>query len=329
MFLGVLRRMSSVVSLLSITVVLLVGKQALAEEMTAEKAGLMSLFPTAYSKISLRHYNYMAADAENPSPYVQARYYLGAKFFEEKLNSYLTLGINKEYQSEEFDKEGGRTFSQRNPQLFAEYSLFSGDLVSISPYVAVELPLYGSSLSADIGGLIEAKRIITAIPTGKLTVGGMADVWATQVIGRQETKVGIDDEARQERIQKAYSLTPTEDGDLNIKEDYLRYGADYGIWASYEPEMLDGLSLSLYAIYRLRYSPVYKGVGAENNAVIKNTGYSSDGSVENTLAVSYKITDELSVSNSFVYYVDGLYKRKVASGETRFINMAEVSYSLF
>lgn len=326
MFLGTLRK-RSVASLLSLVAVLLSGQQALAEEVTAEKTGLLSLFPTAYSKINLRNYNLMATDAKNPSPYVQARYYLGAKFFEEKLDTYLILGINKKYQSEEFSKED-RTFYQRNPQLFAEYSLFSGDLVSISPYAAVELPLYGSSLSADVGSLVVAQRSL-AIPAGKLTVGGMADLWASQVIGRKETKVDIADEAKRERIQKAYSLTPTAEGDLNIREDYLRYGTYYGVWASYEPEMMDGLSLTLDITYKLKYSPVYRAVGAENSEVIKNTGTSSSGSVENTLAISYAITDELSVSNSLVYYVDGFYEQEKASGEISFMNMAEVSYSLF
>ena len=302
------------------------GSRVFAEEVTASKINLRDYFPTAYSVLNFRHYNEMV-DGENPTPFMQLRAYLGAKWLDDKLNTYLTLGLNKVYETEEFSQS--RTVSQRNPEIYAIYSLVDTDMLALSPRVGITLPLYGSSqVTLELATeLSSSSSMDTAM--GKISFGGLADLYAVQPVGRNDTSVSVDDEARRESLRETYSLTATDEGDLSIKEDYARYGSSYGIWAKYEPEMIDGLALSVGTTYQLSYSPVWEAAGEGEDAVIQKSGYSSSDRVENAFSLSYAITDSLSISNSLYYYVDGFYESKTAPGATRLLNLAKVSYTLF
>ena len=302
------------------------GSQVLAEEVTASKINLRDYFPTAYSVLNLRHYNEMV-DGENPTPFMQLRAYLGAKWLDNKLDTYLTLGLSKVYETEEFSQS--RTISQRNPEIYAIYSLVDTDMLDLSPRVGVTLPLYGNSqINLELGTeLSSSSSMDTAV--GKISFGGAADFYAVQPIGRNSTNVSIDDEARRERLRETYSLTATDDGDLTIKQDYASYGSSYGIWAKYESDMIDGLALAVGTTYQLSYAPVWEAAGEGEDAVIQKSGYSSSDRVENAFSLSYKVSDNLSISNSLYYYVDGFYETKTAPGNTRLLNLAKVSYNLF
>ena len=286
------------------------GSQVFAEEVTASKINLRDYFPTAYSVLNLRHYNEMV-DGENPTPFMQLRAYLGAKWLDNKLDTYLTLGLSKVYETEEFPQK--RTISQRNPQIYAVYSLVDTDMLDLQPRVGVTLPLYGSSqLALELGTeLSSSSSMDTAM--GKISFGGTADFYAGQPIGRNNTNVSIDDEARRESLRETYSLTATDDGELTIKQDYASYGSNYGIWAKYEPDMIDGLALSVGTTYQLSYSPVWEATGEGEDAVIQKSGYSSSDRVENAFSLSYQVSDNLSISNSLYYYVDGFYETKTAT----------------
>ena len=296
------------------------------EEVTASKINLRNYFPTAYSVLNLRHYNEIV-DGKNPTPFMQLRAYLGAKWLDNKLDTYLTLGLNKVYETEEFPQN--RTISQRNPEIYAIYSLVDTDMFALSPRVGVTLHLYGSSqVDLELGTeLSSSSSMDTAI--GKISFGGRADLYAVQPIGRNDTSVSIDDEARRERIRETYSLTATDDGDLTIRQDYASYNQEYGIWAKYEPEIIDGLALEVGTTYQLSYAPVWEAAGEGEDAVIQNSGYSSSDRVENIFSLSYQISDNMRISNSLYYYVDGFYENKTAPGDTRLLNLAKISYNLF
>ena len=303
------------------------GTQLSAEEITASKVNLRDYFPTAYSGISLRHYNEVVDAAENPTPFVQLRALIGAKFLDNKLDTSLTLGLNKFYETEEFSPR--RTISQRNPQLFAVYSMIDNDMLAVAPRVGLTLPLYGSSqMQLELGTELSSSHSMT-LANGDVTIGGIADIYALQSIGRSETSVSVADDTHRERIREVYSLTASEGDELTIKEDYARYGSNYGVWASYKPEMIDGLALSLGATYQLSYAPVWEATGDVDNAAIRQSGYRSSDQVENAVSLSYQLSDELTVSNSVYYYVDGFYASKTAPGATRWLNLAKISYTLF
>ena len=302
------------------------GSQVFAEEeVTASKINLRDYFPTAYSVLNLRHYSEMV-DGENPTPFMQLRAYLGAKWLDEKLDTYLTLGLNKVYETDEFSSN--RTVSQRTPEIYAIYSLVDTAMLDLSPRVGVIMPLGSSQVALELGAeLASSSSMDTA--AGKISFGGVADVYALQHIGSNDTNVSIADEARREHLRETYSLTTTDDGDLSIKEDYARYASKYGIWAKYEPDMIDGLALAVGTAYELSYIPAWEAAGEGEDAVIQKSGYRSSDRVENTFSLSYEITDALSISNSLYYYVDGFYEGKTAPGDTRLLNLAKISYNLF
>lgn len=298
------------------------------EQVTASKVNWRDYFPTAYSGISLRHYNEVVDGAENPTPFMQLRAAIGAKFLDDKLDTSLTLGLNKMYESDEFSQ--GRTFSQRSPRLLATYSMFESDMLSFTPRVGAKLPLYGNNqLQLEVGGELASSHNMDML-AGKVSLGGLADVYAVQHVGRNETSVSVDDEAKRERIREAYGLTASEEGDnLTIKEDYARYGSAYSLWASYAPEMIDGLALTVSTTYAISYEPQWKAADGENSEAIQLSGYEASSGVENGFGLSYKINDEISISNTLYYYLDGFYASKTAPGETRLINLAKISYDLF
>ncbi len=303
------------------------GAQVSADAVTASKINLRDYFPTAYSGISLRHYNEVVDGAENPTPFMQLRGSIGAEWFDGKLDTSLTLGLSKVYETEEFPQS--RTISQRNPELLAVYSLVDNDMLALKPQVALILPLYGSSqLKLELGTELSSDRSLE-VAGGKMTIGGIAGIYAMQSIGRSETTVNVADETRRDRVRETYSLTASEDGDLVIKEDYASYDSTYGVWASYEPEIIDGLALSVGTTYGISYSPVWEAADEDDDAVIRRSGYRSSDKVENAFSISYQITDDWAISNSLYYYLDGFYESKTAAGETRLLNLAKLSYTLF
>ena len=303
------------------------GTQVFAEEVTASKINWRDYFPTAYSGITLRHYNEVVDGEKNPTPFMQLRGSIGATFLAEKLDMSLTLGLDKVYETEEFPQS--RTISQRNPALYAVYSMIDNDMLSLEPRVGVTFPLYGSSqLELELGAELSADHSME-MAGGKVTVGGLADISAMQHIGRNETTVNVPNEARRTRIRETYSLTTSKGNDLTIKEDYARYASSYGVWASYEPEIIAGLALSVGTTYAVSYSPVWEATGEGDDAMIQQSAYRSSAEVENAFSISYQISDDLEISNSLYYYLDGFYATKTAPGETRLQNLAKISYTLF
>ena len=301
--------------------------QVFADEVTASKINWRGYFPTAYSGMSLRHYQEVVDGAENPTPFMQLRGSIGAKWFDSKLDTSLTLGLNKVYETEEFPQN--RTISQRNPELVAVYSLIDNDMISLEPRVGLTFPLYGGSqLALELGTALSSKRSM-GMAGGEITIGGVADLYAVQHIGRHAATVSVADDTRRESIRETYSLTASEGRDLTIKEDYARYGSSYGVWASYEPEIIDGLALSVGTTYQISYSPVWEAVGEGSDAVIQQRGYRASGEVENAFTLSYQLSDDWEISNGLYYYLDGFYASKTAPGETRLLNLAKLSYSLF
>ncbi len=303
------------------------GAQVFADEVTASKISMRDYFPTAYSEISLRQYNEVVDGADNPTPFMQLRGSVGTTWLDGKLDTSLTLGLSKVYETEEFPQK--RTISQRNPELLAVYSLIDNDMFSLEPRAELTFPLYGSSqLALELGTELSSNRSIE-MAGSKLTIGGIADIYATQHIGRNETTVNVADETRRESIRETYSLTTSEGSNLTIKEDYARYDSSYGVWASYEPEIIDGLALSVGTTYQISYSPVWEAVGEGNDAAIQQSSYRSSDKVENSFTLSYQVSDDLEISNGLYYYLDGFYESKTAPGETRLLNLAQLSYSLF
>lgn len=296
------------------------------EEVTASKIQIRDWIPTAYSVLSLRQYNEGIAKSEDPTGVLQLRYSLGAKFLDEKLDTSLTLAVNKRYETEQVGDED--TVSQRLPEFIALYQLVDHDLLKIKPYTVVSFPIDDKELAVSLGGVVETGYDMD-IAGGKMSIGGGADLWATQSKYEDtEVEVGVDADKPSLLKRPGVALTGNDEEGavetLTKEEDYLRYGSDYGIWASYKPEIIDGLSIGLSSIYQVRYTPEFEA----DNDKIERSGYDVGDKVENSISVSYNITDDLSVSNNFYYYVDGFFENETASGELRSLNRIMISYTL-
>ena len=296
------------------------------EEVTASKIQFRDWLPTAYSVLSLRQYNEGIAKSKDPTGVLQLRYSLGAKFFDEKLDTSLTLAVNKRYETKQVGDDA--TVWQRLPEFTALYQLVDHDLLEVKPYTVVAFPGDDKELAVSLGGLIETGYDMD-FAGGKVSIGGGVDLWATQS-SYEDTEVEAGSDADRESLLKrdGIALKDNEEGvaeSLTKEEDYLRYGSDYGLWASYQPEMLDGLSIALSSTYQVRYTPEFVAEGDD----IERSGYDTGDKVENSISVSYDITDELSISNNFYYYIDGFFDKATASGELRSLNRIMVSYTLF
>ena len=315
-------------AVLSVVCVALVGAHPDdEEEVTASKIQLRELIPTAYSVLSLRQYNEGIAKSADPTAVLQLRYSLGAKFLDEKLDTSLTLAVNKRYETEKVGDED--TVSQRLPELIALYQLVDHDLLKVKPYTVVNFPIDDKELAVSLGGVVETGYDMD-IAGGKMSIGGGVDLWATQS-KYTDTEVEMGSDADKPSLLKRPGIA-LQDSDeegavesLTKEEDYLRYGSDYGIWASYEPEIIDGLSIGLSSVYQVRYIPEFEA----DSDTIKRSGYGTGDKVENSISVSYNITDDLSISNYFYYYVDGFFEKETASGELRSLNRIGISYTLF
>ena len=295
------------------------------EEVTASKIQLRDWIPTAYSVVSLRQYNEEIAKSSDPAGILQLRYSLGAKFLDEKLDTSLTLAVNKRYETKEVGDED--TVSQRLPEFFASYQLVDLDLLSVDPYTTVRFPVGDNKLAVSLGGVIKTGYDMN-IAGGKMSIGGGVDLWATQS-EYTDTEVETDSDTNLTSLKERPGIALKENDEgvtetLTKEEDYLRYGSDYGIWASYEPEILDGLSIGLSSTYQVRYIPEFSADGDD----IERSGYDTGDKVENSISVSYNITDDLSISNNFYYYVDGFFEKATASGELRSLNRIMISYTL-
>lgn len=297
------------------------------EEVTASKIQLRDWFPTAYSVLSLRQYNEAIHDAKDPTGVLQLRYSLGSKFFDERLDTSLTLAVNKRYETKRV--EDSDTISQRLPEFFASYELIDHELLEIKPYTVVNLPIDDKSLAVSVGSTIQTNYDMD-VAGGKVSIGGGADLWLTQSeYGETEVRVGKDADRTSLIKHPKMSLRGEGEGEeegYTIEEDYTRFGSDYGIWASYEPGMIDGLTVGLSSVYRVRYTPEFEA-NADNKP--ERRGYNNDDKVESSVSVSYNVTDDLSISNDFYYYVDGFFNKATDSGELRSLNRIRISYTLF
>ena len=294
------------------------GQQLFAEDSASNKedsetisASKISLGIPFYSEVILRQYNAITAE---DSPKMQLRGTLGAKFLEDKLDTSLTLGINKSYETSKLD--GERTIYPRTPQLEVTYSLYSNDLLSVYPYIIGRLPVEDKHLAVDLGLYVSANKDL-AISSGEISLGGSADFSTSQSTQQQETIVSVDD-AQKQAIENAYGLVPNDDGDLEVNEDYAHFSTSYSVWIGYTPSSFSNLSVQAETTYSVSISPTYVG----SKDIIRRV-YDTSSGVDNSLALAYKITDNLSLENVLSYSMDGFFNEGA-----NVTNMVELSYDL-
>lgn len=295
------------------------------EEVKATKVSpIKAALPDSYGKLQMRHYanfNMEKDEVYSTIPKAQLRAYLGSKFFDGKLDTQLILAGTKATETTKI--------SNRRPEIYTSLNAFSNDYVSIDPYLDVYVPYQGSGTDGTL-----SLDVTAMIPTIQTAAGGL------------DLSIGLDPNAslssREEKTanvdvktdRQASFLTTSESGAPEVKKKEPSYNAEARASIGFKPAIVKGLGLTATSYVNRSFEPKYEVVEEGNDTVQTRVGYTTENITRQSLVVSYKVNDSLSLANETWHKMNGAYAARYdgpagSDGLSRVTNIVKLTYTLF
>lgn len=294
-----------------------------APDVAAEKrASAQDIMTSAYSKVEIRHGLKLKMNGEsltNLTPRMEVRPIIGTRLINGRLDLSATFGVIKDAESAEF--------KQRNPELIAEFSAYSGDHLSVTPYLDLNTPFAGRGTTGQLALNTALKsrdftsRAGTLSFTGSVEPGietasrpGFAPV--DNQVGRPGSEIGL-------VYNEETKLDETVKREPKLINEIVAA-------VSFKPSRFNGVTASLSAFVDTEWMPKYKAVAAvdsESGVEVREDGYSVTNSTFNRLRLTWAVNDRVLFINDTLQYIDGVYAKRVDG--KRWENVARLSYTMF
>ena len=301
------------------------GEEVKAADVAATKVSpIKAALPDSFGKVELRHYaNYNMTDDEvkGVTPKAQVRAYLGSNFMNDKISSQLILAGTKSTETTQI--------KQRNPEWYTEVEALSGTYGSINPYADIYLPFQGSGTVGSLSLDSTLKLPTIELAMGKLELATGIDPNVT-LTSRPSKTTNVDVKTSRE----ATLLTKNEEGATEVTQKEPSFGAEARASIGFKPAAVAGLGLTVATYVARTFDPAYEVVEEGNDTVQNKTGYVVENTTSQKLAISYKISDNLSFVNKTWHKMNGAYAARydggiAGDGLSRVTNIVKLNYTLF
>ncbi|MBI2602849.1 MAG: hypothetical protein HYW48_07330 [Deltaproteobacteria bacterium] len=273
---------------------------------TKEVAPLQTVFPNAYGKFNLRHYQVreLAKSGDlKSSPFFQGRLTLGSKFFQKALDSRFVFGANNKYG----EGEKPNLVTDRGTRWENEYTVFSNDNFEVIPYFYAYLPYAGKGFNSDLGTYLGANyKVNTPVGTLKLEATYEGETALASRTSEDDQVALRDRNGNPGKREKnaGFTLTSPEEAD-KVDPAARKFAQELTSALSYAPSVVSGLSVGARTYWTTSFAPIMQ-LDEQNNVVTKTTGgsfdrvaYTRNFKLKHEFFAEYKITDTLKLENSF------------------------------
>ena len=295
--------------------------QTAAPGVAAEKrASAMDVLTNTYTKVEARHgldLNMQGDSVKHTTPRVEVRPTIGTRLVDGRLDLNVTFGAIK--------RPGSAEFKQRNPEIVAELSAFSGDTVSVTPYLDIFTPFAGkgttgkmavnaAAKSRDFTGSAGSVSLTASVEPGVETASRPGFAPVDIQVDRSGSELGL-------VYNEEKSVHETEKREPNLSNEAVAA-------ITFKPARLAGVTASLGGFVDTEWAPKYEAVLTEEDSVdVRKAGYTVTNSSFSRLRLTWAVNDRVLFINDTLQYVDGVYEKQV-NGK-RWENVARLSYTLF
>ncbi len=289
-----------------------------------------------YGSIEVRHhanaYYDQSGDYARLDPSMHVRAQFGAQFYDGLVDTYATLGVFKETETQQV--------LQRQPEIAVDLYPLKNDYVKILQYNFVQLPVRQSNTSQK---QVEEESVdeynpstvytVGLAPTFKLPVnyngtkielklGG--DGW-TRLYSRRQYIEGEShrDEADDDDDRLALN-TPSESGDEPIEDYATHYQAQEFAGVVLSPAVARSFTAEATAHYHSRFTPIYtrsESGGTDYEYGVDRYSYAR-------VRLKFDLTDRLALTNDFYAYHEGLFDGDRKGDDRRYRNVLRMSCRL-
>lgn len=304
-------------------------------------APIQRIFPNSYGSLLLRHYLDKSKE-KGATAKLQARYTLGSKFFEDKLDMSLTVGVNN-YRTTA-NNENPTVLKARATHLYAGYSFYAGKFLNdaiemkATPYMDFMLPQDGYGLNGVVG-VATPVSYTRLIPAGKITTSASFDLAMTLGSRPGPKTVAVENPdgtlVAENRLDsdKRNSLGLTLNEDKKTLEAYPTASSiierrEAKVSFSPNNKSLKGAQFYIGAEYEAKLTPKMElndaGEKVEVKAANNLTGvaYNVKTKTSTRLGVKYEIKENLYISNDY-------YVKPSEDGVQQYTNVVSVGMNLF
>jgi hypothetical protein len=305
-----------------------------AQTLNSKKTRKKSAPSSLYSSLELRHYTDVKMEGDETNQTAasqQVRATLGTRFFSNKLDMNVQVGVNKYAGT-----PGVATL--RRPAGWISYDLFSNSHFSTLPYTYLlfsHTDQYGVTSGTDgYSGISQSAFTKFKTSMGTIGLSGLADLsvgWTDE--GK---KVIVDGLSPEDAEQSGYE-GHEEDGAwvLDEKENDPSYSTRYEVSTKWTPRGMKSFSVQLLAGAVRNFVPYYVYTAASTAQGETELTYPGYTETYNRLKFSYKATKSLSLSNETYQTYDGFFEGSRNSSDRgqgdyrhRLQNILKMTYSM-
>lgn len=273
---------------------------------TAEKTtGIKSLLPGAYANVQMRHYTVRKMDDDtvvNDIPRLEVRPNIGTTLFNDKVDTSMLWIFNK--------KAGSQTVNKTVLENITQVKVLDGKNGFIGPY-AETVQANGVSFSESYVGLYGEGSYDLALAPGTLTLGG----WIQPNAVLKSGKWSKDSESLVPVTNKTghgdFALAEGDDNKIEQRDPSL-FSLN-AVNAKFKPAAIPGFSVGAEIEYDQLWKPKYSVKDVEGDARAEQDGYATSGLTTSKFILSYKVSDNVSLTNSLRHMTGGFYDHRIDS----------------
>lgn len=312
--------MSLAVSTISIFSTASFAQTAPTDVAVEKRASALDVLTNTYTKVEARHGLDLSMEGnklKNSTPRVEVRPTVGTRLVDGRLDLNVTFGAIK--------KSGTAEFTQRNPEIVAELSAYSGDNLSVTPYLDVFTPFAGKGTSGKmaVNTAVKTQELSTGAGTISLTASVEPGVETASRPGFAPVDIRVDRSADELGLvyNEEKSTHETEKREPNLSNEAVAT-------ITFKPSNLAGVTASLGGFVDTEWSPKYEVVVSEEESFdVRKAGYNVINTSFNRLRLTWAVNDRVLFINDTLQYIDGIYEKRVDG--KRWENVARLSYTLF
>jgi len=271
---------------------------------TEKKAAIQNIVPGAYSSLEVRHstQRQMTDDTvDNDLVNLTVRPTLGATFFDGKVDTAFTWIFSKRPDAARITKS----------VMYNETVIkaLEGKQGYLGPYAYAEQGVDGQDFSSADLGLYGEIATDVEIIGGVLAFNGYWNPTANYLSARELSKDGN----KAPVSSRSESLSLTEDqSSIEQRDPTLKNVV--GVGAKVKPAAVKGLSIGFAVDAIQQWKPKYAAEEVGGDVRTDIDGYETSSLMINKYAVSYKLTDKVTLTNQLRQNVAGYYEAGIDTG---------------
>lgn len=270
-----------------------------------------SLLEKSYGSIELRHENDVYAtkgEIDNQVPNVSVRPTVGTGLFNDKVDTSFTWI---------FHKDAGSDYVKRTAVYnYTTISAYSSDLVYVTPnFFTYQNVNDGDSWNTSYVGIEVGNKTTMETTIGSFAFQVYDNPGALLKSSSNKTTQDVATRSLLDNDKPALKDN-VEESDETIDQREASIWNEAAAYVTYTPATMQKLSVKTGLMHYRQWDPKY--IQNDVDGAIEKDGYNVSAETLTRLSLSYKLSDSLTLSNTFYHYTIGFYEegKDDANGDT-------------